>query len=185
MAIELSHKNGWGSSPKRLWLSVSFTVPARESVDIQRYCWQSLPKEAINCPSGHQTLSKVRRFPDAKGRNSRNSAPSTGRFPPTPNPRAANMPQVPIQLGAPPTAIPKTPQIKRLKLKAGLRPMTSEATPQKEAPKQRPTKSAQVVYLTVCWSTPNSGVNDGRVRATPCLCQRAELGQFFKIFRLT
>lgn len=35
-------------------------------------------------PTGHHTLSMVRRFPEAKGRNSRNSAPSTGRFPPTP-----------------------------------------------------------------------------------------------------
>ena len=120
---------------------------------------RSLPKEPINCPRGHQTESIVKRFPDANGRNSRKRAPSTGRFPPTPNPRAENRAHVPIQLGAPPTAIPKTPQMKRLQLKAGLRPIISEATPQKDAPQQRPTKRAQVVYRTVLASTPNSGVS--------------------------
>jgi len=45
--------------------------------------------EAMSCPIGHQTDSIVRRLPDANGRNSRNSAPSTGRLPPTPTPRAA------------------------------------------------------------------------------------------------
>lgn len=110
----------------------------------------------------------VKRLPEANGKNSRNRAPSTGRFPPTPNPRAANRPHAPIQLGAPPAAIPNTPHMKRLKLKAGLRPIRSEATPQKEAPQQRPTNNAQVVNRMVLESTPNSGVSCGRQSATPC-----------------
>ena len=123
--------------------------------------------DPMSCPTGHQTESMVRRLPDANGRNSRNKAPSTGRLPPTPNPRAANNPHVAIQLVAPPIAMPKTPQIKRLKLKAGRRPMISDAIPQKEAPQQRPTNVAHVVYLMVMLSTPNSGLNFGKHKARP------------------
>lgn len=48
----------------------------------------------MRLPTGHQTLSMVKRFPEANGRNSRKSAPSTGRFPPTPRPKQANKAQV-------------------------------------------------------------------------------------------
>jgi len=62
--------------------------------------------EATSVPTGHQTERRVKRLPDAKGRNSRNSAPSTGRLPPMPSPVQAYKAQAPIQLGAPPAANP-------------------------------------------------------------------------------
>lgn len=45
-------------------------------------------------PTGHHTLSMVRRFPEANGRNSRKRAPSTGKLPPTPRPKQAYSAQV-------------------------------------------------------------------------------------------
>jgi hypothetical protein len=124
-------------------------------------------REATSCPTGHQTDRTVRRAPLAFGRNSRNKAPSTGRFPPTPVPSAAKRPHVPIQVGPAPTAIPKTPARKRVMLNANRRPMTSDPIPQKHAPMQRPMKSEQVVYLTFFSETPNVVCNEGSVNATP------------------
>lgn len=123
---------------------------------------------------GHQTLSMVRRLPEANGRNSKKSAPSTGRFPPTPRPKQENRAQAliyssaiihhykqeertyPIQLGLPPAARPNTLVMRRVRLKAGRRPITSDATPQNEAPRQRPKNNAQVVKRTRLSETPNS-----------------------------
>lgn len=104
-----------------------------------------LLKEAISCPTGHHTLSNVKRFPLAKGRNSRNNAPSTGRLPPTPIPKQQKSAQVPTQLGPPPAARPNTPAMNRVALKARRRPTTSDMIPQKLAPRQRPRKSDRVV----------------------------------------
>lgn len=137
-------------------------------------------------PTGHHTLSIVRRFPDANGRNSRKRAPSTGKFPPTPRPKQAYSAQVlqllltnwdqyrprhistyPIQFGPPPEARPKAPLIMSVKLNAGRRPIISEAMPQNDAPRQRPRNRAQVVKRTRFSSTPNSSVNWGNVSATP------------------
>ena len=59
------------------------------------------------------------------------------------------------------------PAMSSVQLKAGLRPITSEAMPQKEAPMQRPTKVAHVVYRTCVDDGPNSSVNWGKVSATP------------------
>ncbi len=126
-------------------------------------------KAATNWPAGHHILSKVRSPPFAVGKNSRKRAPSTGRLPPTPNPRAAKIEEVPIQLGPAPAAIPKAPAMKRVRLKASLRPMISEATPQKLAPRQRPAVKAQVVYLTCASEMSNSAWSDGRHSATPSI----------------
>jgi len=115
--------------------------------------------EAIKLPTGQKTESSVKRFPDVWGRNSRNKAPSTGRFPPTPRPIHAYSAHVPIQLGPPPEARPKTPARKRVKLKARRRPIMSDAVPQKDAPMQRPRKSDSVVYLTSVSLTPNSALS--------------------------
>lgn len=46
-------------------------------------------KEATSCPTGHQSDNIVKRLPEENGRNSKNNAPSTGRFPPTPTPMHA------------------------------------------------------------------------------------------------
>ena len=102
-------------------------------------------REAMRLPTGQKTESKVKRLPDVCGKNSRKSAPSTGRLPPTPRPMQAYKAQVPIQLGPPPAARPKTPARKSVKLKARRRPIISEAVPQNEAPMQRPRKRARVV----------------------------------------
>ena len=101
--------------------------------------------EAMRFPTGQKTDSKVKRFPDVCGRNSRKRAPSTGRLPPTPRPMQAYSADTPIQLGPPPAARPKIPARQRVKLKARRRPRTSDAVPQNEAPMQRPRKSARVV----------------------------------------
>lgn len=122
----------------------------------------------MRLPTGHQTESRVRRLPLSNGRNSRKSAPSTGRLPPTPRPTQAKRPHAPIQVGAPAAASPNTPARKRVKLKASRRPMTSEAIPQNDAPKQRPRNRLSVVKRTVFESTPNSSLRPGRVSATPC-----------------
>ena len=123
--------------------------------------------DPISVPNGHQTESNVRRLPDANGRNSRKSAPSTGRLPPTPHPREAYSAHTVIQLCEPPTAVPKTEVMKRVKLKAGRLPITSEIVPQKDAPTQRPVKTDRVVNLTLVWLTPNSSLREGSVTATP------------------
>lgn len=104
-----------------------------------------LLSDAINCPRGHHTESSVNMFPDAIGKNSRKSAPSTGRLPPMPTPNEAKRPQVPIQLLPPPTARPKTPAINRVELKASRRPTMSDAIPQKDAPMHSPRNVAHVV----------------------------------------
>ena len=141
-------------------------------------------------PTGHHTLSMVRRFPEAKGRNSRNSAPSTGRFPPTPMAMTEYMAQTlgvcvrncfiqrsitggnikyyPVQVRLPPTAVPKTPAKKSVMLNAKRRPIKSDAIPQKLAPIHSPTNNAHVVNRTCDSETPNSRDSWGRVRATPC-----------------
>lgn len=106
---------------------------------------QSLLRDAISCPTGHHTLSRVRRFPLANGRNSRNNAPSTGKLPPTPAPRQANSEQVATQLWPPPAARPNAPARKSVQLKARRRPMISDAIPQKLAPMHRPVKRDRVV----------------------------------------
>ena len=112
---------------------------------MHRKAFANLPREAINCPTGHHTESRVSKPPDAKGKNSRNSAPSTGRFPPIPTPIEAYSAQVPIQLLPPPAASPNTPARKSVALKAGRRPMISDAIPQNEAPIHKPKNSAHVV----------------------------------------
>ena len=104
--------------------------------------------------------------------------PSTGRFPPTPNPNAANSPQVPTQLGPPPTARPNTPARNKVVLNANRRPKRSAPMPQKEAPRHKPTNVAQVVYRTLLELTPNSDVNDGKVSATTWLVNQ------FRVSRL-
>jgi hypothetical protein len=102
-------------------------------------------KLATNCPTGHHTLSTVSNPPWFPGKNSKNNAPSTGRFPPTPKPRNENSVAAPIQVGAPPTARPKTPAMPSVALKAMRRPTISERTPQTVAPMRSPMKSAEVV----------------------------------------
>lgn len=109
----------------------------------------------------------VRRLPELNGRNSRKRAPSTGRFPPTPTPMHAYKAHVAIQFCAPPTAVPKSPARNRVVLKAIRRPMMSDATPQKLAPRQRPVKTAHVVYRTLVSDTLNSSAMEGNVSATP------------------
>lgn len=104
---------------------------------------------------------------DAKGKNSRKSAPSTGRFPPTPKPRAEAMPQTPIHVGLAAMQMPKIPQIKRVMLKAIRRPTTSEAIPQKDAPRHRPMNKAAVVKRTWVDEIPNSWETEFRVKAMP------------------
>jgi len=126
-----------------------------------------IPSEAISWPTGHQTDRRVRRPPLAIGRNSRNKAPSTGKLPPTPRPTQAKRAQDPIQLGAAPAATPKTLAMPRVQLNASRRPTTSDMTPQKEAPMQRPRKSARVVYRIWLESTPYSSDKEGSVNATP------------------
>jgi hypothetical protein len=81
--------------------------------------------------------------------DSKKSAPSTGKLPPTPTPSAAKRPQAPIQEGAAPAATPKTPAISSVKLKARRRPIMSLPMPQKLAPTHKPVNKAQVVYLVV------------------------------------
>jgi hypothetical protein len=123
--------------------------------------------EAIKFPTGQNIDNSVRRLPFVWGKNSRNNAPSTGRLPPTPSPMHAYSAQTPIQVGPPPAARPKHPAKSRVMLKASRRPKTSEAVPQNEAPRQRPRKSDNVVYLTSVSLTPNSTDSCGKVRATP------------------
>lgn len=101
--------------------------------------------EESNCPKGHHIESKVKKRAEMTGKNSRKSAPSTGRLPPIPTHRDAISPHVAIQLGAAPTAIPKTLPRNSVALKAIRRPIISEATPQQNAPTHNPTKPAQVV----------------------------------------
>ncbi len=101
--------------------------------------------DAHSCPIGHQTESRVKRELDASGRNSRKRAPSTGRLPPTPKPRAAYMMQTPLQLGAHAEAVPNTLAMSRVRLKAMRRPMMSEPMPQKKLPRHKPTKREDVV----------------------------------------
>ena len=96
-------------------------------------------------PTGHQTERRVSSELDESGRNSRNSAPSTGRLPPTPKPSRANRTQTQAQLVAYVTAMPKTLVMSRVKLKAMRRPRTSEPIPQMKLPKQRPKNRALVV----------------------------------------
>lgn len=141
--------------------------------------------DEMSCPTGQNTDSKVRRFPEAWGKNSRKSAPSTGRLPPTPRPlegtisgmshvylyhftyRQAKRAHVPIQFGPPPAARPNTPARNKVMLNARRRPTTSDAVPQKLAPMHKPKKRDKVVYRTVRESTPNSTLSCGSVRATP------------------
>ncbi len=92
--------------------------------------------------------------------------PSTGRFPPTPNPSAAYSPQVPTQLGPPPTARPNRPARNSVVLNAKRRPTRSDPIPQNEAPTHSPVNKAQVVYRTLLELTPNSDVRLGKVSAT-------------------
>lgn len=101
--------------------------------------------EESNCPKGHHIESKVKKRADTTGKNSRKSAPSTGRLPPIPTDRDAISPHVAIQLGAAPTARPKTPPRNNVALKAIRRPIISEAIPQKNDPTHNPAKQAQVV----------------------------------------
>lgn len=91
-----------------------------------------------NWPSGHQILKSVKRRPDAFGRNSKNNAPSTGRFPPTPNAMAKKITHTMGHDGAAATVIPKAPAISNVVLNAIFLPIISEKTPQNIAPKQRP-----------------------------------------------
>ena len=151
--------------------------------------------EPISWPIGHHTDRRVSKLWDALGRNSRKSAlkksalptlsmttgltPSTGRFPPTPNPNAAYSPQVPTQLGPPPIARPNKPARNRVVLKAKRRPIRSEPTPQKEAPKHSPVKRAQVVYRTLLELTPNSDVKLGKVSATTWSLSQYSLKAFW------
>lgn len=128
---------------------------------------EHLHKDPIRDPTGHQTESPVRSAPLAKGRNSRNRAPSTGRLPPTPSPTHAYSAQTPTQVSGPADAMPKMAARKRVVLKANLRPMTSAAMPQKDAPIVRPTNSDSVVKRDVVSEMPNSTSNSGKVKATP------------------
>ena len=101
---------------------------------------------AINCPTGHQTDKSVNNLFDSKGKNSRKSAPSTGKLPPTPRPMQAKRIEVVIQLGPRATRVPKSPHKNSVILKAGFRPMISDATPQKVDPMLKPMNVIMVVY---------------------------------------
>lgn len=123
--------------------------------------------DETSCPTGHHTDNRVNKALEESGRISRKSAPSTGRFPPTPVPIQAKSIQTPTQLDAYAAKIPKMLVISRVKLKAIRLPMTSDPRPQKKLPKQSPTKRELVVYLTCFSETPNSSDRDGRVKETP------------------
>jgi hypothetical protein len=146
--------SGVSSGQEKLGMKPHATATVSHVAGYRLLC--SLLSEAITCPIGQKTDNRVSRLLDDSGRNSRNSAPSTGKLPPTPNPRQLNSAAVPIQLGPPPAASPKAPARNSVKLKAKRRPTTSEAVPQKLAPMQRPKKRANVVYLMLLESTPNS-----------------------------
>lgn len=149
----------------------NFGIYAQATITVSKRLFHrdcmNLQSEAIRLPTGQKTDRSVSKLPDVCGRNSRNRAPSTGRLPPTPRPMQAYNAQTPIQFGPPPAASPKIPARNKVKLNARRRPTTSDAVPQKEAPMQRPRKSARVVYLTSVSLTPNSADSWGRVRATP------------------
>ncbi|GMF78253.1 unnamed protein product [Aspergillus oryzae] len=102
----------------------------------------------MRVPTDQKTASELRICAEDVGKNSRKMAASTGRFPPTPNPKQAYSAQVPTQFGPPPDARPNTPHKKSVVLKANRRPMRSDARPQKVAPTIRPTNKAQVVKRT-------------------------------------
>lgn len=125
--------------------------------------------EAISCPTGHQTERRVSMLFEAKGKNSRNKAPSTGRFPPTPRPMHPNKRDVAIQEGPAAMADPKAPQMNKVVLKAMRRPIMSDAMPQNVDPIDRPTKVIIVVYLTRVLLTPNSVESCGSTSAKPCI----------------
>ena len=128
--------------------------------------------DELSWPIGHQTDRSVSNELDASGRNSRNKAPSTGRFPPTPNPNAANRTQTPPQLDAYAEAMPKTLVISKVQLKAMRRPKISDPMPQRKLPKHKPRNNELVVYLTVFSETPNSADRDGNVSETPYLLRQ-------------
>lgn len=123
--------------------------------------------EDTSCPIGHHTESSVRRELEASGRNSRNKAPSTGRFPPTPKPNAAYRKHTAPQLLPYAARMPKTLVMSSVMLKAIRRPKTSDPIPHRKLPRERPTKQELVVYLTVFSGISNSADSDGRVSETP------------------
>jgi hypothetical protein len=129
--------------------------------------------EVTRFPTGHQTDNNVNRFPLSWGRNSRNNAPSTGRFPPIPMPTNPNITATAIHEGAPPIAIPKAEAIPRVVLKAIRRPTISESTPHTIAPMQRPVAQAVEIYPILSSGTENSRWTDGKMRARPLIDQQA------------
>ena len=126
--------------------------------------------EETNCPIGHQIESKVRRRPEALGRNSRNKAPSTGKLPPTPVPRAANNPHTPIQLGAAPAAIPKTPARNSVALNASLRPMISLPIPYSLVSFESSKDREVIGWLTYPETSANAQTNKQRTSSVSHLC---------------
>lgn len=123
--------------------------------------------DETSCPTGHHTDRRVSKALEESGRNSRKSAPSTGKFPPTPVPKHANSMQTDTQFGAYATHMPKMLVIRRVALKAMRLPMMSDPRPQKKLPTHRPAKIELVVYLTCFSETPNSPERDGRINETP------------------
>jgi hypothetical protein len=74
--------------------------------------------EETTWPIAHQALNRVSRYWWSPGKNSRNSVPSTGKLPPTPNPINASITHSTVKLGAAPAAIPKMPPITRVQFQA-------------------------------------------------------------------
>jgi hypothetical protein len=126
-----------------------------------------VPRDAASCPTGHQTLRSVSNLLSTMGKNSKKSAPSTGKLPPTPKPMQANRRAVKSHVGARATSIPKNPAMKRVELKAIFRPSVSLRMPQETLPKDSPKKVIMVVYRTSVVERPNSVDKDGRVSAKP------------------
>lgn len=123
--------------------------------------------DETSCPTGHHTDRRVNRALEESGRISRKSAPSTGKFPPTPVPKQANRIQTDTQLEAYAAQMPKMLVISRVALKAIRLPTMSDPRPQVKLPIHSPTKRELVVYLTCFSETPNSADREGRVNETP------------------
>jgi len=103
-------------------LSSFLQRPAPAASAVQLYFGRSphATREPTSCPTGHQTDKPANRFPFLSGKNSRKSAPSTGRFPPTPVPIQAKSAAVVAQEFALPTASPKVAAMARVALNYGI-----------------------------------------------------------------
>lgn len=78
-------------------------------------------RSATSWPTDHHMDMTVRRYWCEAGMKSRNTAESTGRFPPTPRPSTASRDASVMKFGDPPAARPKTPARKRVMLNDHLR----------------------------------------------------------------